>query len=464
MDPAQQIRAAEDFMRRLAAALRAAQLYSPTHPLVGRALGALVDSLTELLAGQPSVVVGIIGQDVIVGDTALPRAAESMGEIMRRLKHLGIERLSFDRGITPDELTTLALTIANPERAPGQSAPGATASDPLAVLASLAHVRVGRLQVTVRGEEVAADMTAIRRLYSDAVDLAESMWDLAKAEGMPDPQASRAMVDLLAQAVSQNRTALIALTALKDYDNYTFTHMVNVSILTMAQARALVVDGAMLRELGLAALMHDIGKVRTPADILQKPETLTDDEFAIMRMHVVDGAEILRRTPELPAIAPVIAFEHHLRLDGSGYPIGVARSGLNLGTMLCGIADVYDAMRSERAYHQSFPTERILAVLRRNDGRQFDQHLVRRFIQLLGIYPPGSLVRLDSGALAVVLQIHAPDPYRPRVRVITSPTGERLPTPHDLSLWESVPDTEGPIAVLSPVNPAEFGVDPLTYL
>ena len=176
----------------------------------------------------------------------------------------------------------------------------------------------------------------------------------------------------------------MALTAMRNYDNYTFTHMVNVSILTMAQARALGIEGRLLREFGLSALMHDIGKVRTPKEILNKPDKLTDDEFVIMRRHVVDGAEILRRTPEMPILAPVVAFEHHLRLDGTGYPFGVKRRrSLNLGTMLCSIADVYDAMRSQRAYQQAFPTDRILAVLKRNDGTQFDQHLVRRFVQLL---------------------------------------------------------------------------------
>ena len=138
-----------------------------------------------------------------------------------------------------------------------------------------------------------------------------------------------ALVDNLAQAVAQNRTALVALTALKEYDNYTFTHMVNVSILTMGQARGLGIDGPLLREFGLAALMHDIGKVKTPAEILNKPDKLTDEEFVIMRRHVVDGAEILRGTPEIPSLAPVVAFEHHLRIDGTGYPYGVSRPNLN---------------------------------------------------------------------------------------------------------------------------------------
>ncbi len=256
----------------------------------------------------------------------------------------------------------------------------------------------------------------------------------------------------------------MALTALKDYDNYTFTHMVNVSILVMAQARSLGIDGALLREFGLAALMHDIGKVRTPLEVLNKPDKLTDAEFAIMRMHVVDGAEILRRTPEIPALAPVVAFEHHLRLDGTGYPMGVKRASLNLGTMLCSISDVYDAMRSQRAYQGAYPTDRILGVLQKSDGLHFDQHLVRRFSQLMGLYPPGNMVRLDTGQIGVVIRTFAPDPRRPRVRVIIDAAGNRMPRPFDVNLWDVDAESIGPKSIAAPVDPKDFGIDPLAFL
>jgi putative nucleotidyltransferase with HDIG domain len=455
---------ADDFVRRLAAALRAGQLYAPSHPLVQRAFDSLNEMLQQMLTDQQTIAIGIIGQEIIVGDVPLPRAADSMGEMIRRLKSLGIERIAFERGVTLDEVQTLALTIAHPERRPGQSAPGIEPADPLSAFNSLPHIRVGRIQTEEKKETSAADIETIRRLYSDATNVAGSVWEMAKTEGTPDPKAARALVDSLAQAVSANRTALIALTALKNYDNYTFTHMVNVSILTMSQARALGIEGTTLRELGLAALMHDIGKVRTPTEILNKPEKLTDSEFTVMRMHVIDGAEILRRTPEMPALAPIIAFEHHLRLDGTGYPFGVSRTGLNVGTMLCSIADVYDAMRSQRAYQQAFPSDRILEVMKRNDGHQFDQNLVRRFTQLLGIYPPGNLVRLDDGAMAVVIAVHAPEPFRPRVKVIAAPGGETLAMPYEINLWEVPDDGQGPKAVKAPLDPAEHGVDPLTYL
>ena len=274
---------------------------------------------------------------------------------------------------------------------------------------------------------------------------------------------ARKTVEGLSESVAQNRTALVALTTMKSYDNYTFTHMVNVSILAMAQAHALGLDGPQLREVGLSALMHDIGKVRIPTEILQKTDRLTEDEFTIMKRHVVDGAEILRQTPEMPIMAPSVAFEHHLRLDGSGYP-DVKRTSLNLATMLTSIADVYDAMRSQRSYQQAFPTDRILAVMKRNDGTQFDQHLVRRFVQLIGIYPPGTLVRLSSSEIAVVLQVHAPDPHRPRVQILRDPEGHPIASQPTRHLWETADGDDDDIHITGPLDPADYGIDPLEYL
>ena len=462
METARRLRFSEDAVRRFAAAVRSAQLYKAGHPLVQRSLEAFNESVTQLLADQPSVAIGLIDHEIVVGDTPLAKGAENFGELIKRLHTLNIERIAFERGVTADALRTLVCTLAANERpVPGGADPAAY--DPTTVLQALPRISVGRINLDERVDTSAADVATIRRLYADAVNIAGTLWDAAQQEGRPDPTQARQLVDNLAQAVAQNRTALVALTALKEYDNYTFTHMVNVSILTMAQARALGIDGSLLREFGLAGLMHDIGKVRTPLEILTKPDRLSDTEFSIMRMHVVDGAEILRATPDMPPLTCVVAFEHHLRLDGSGYPIGVHRSMLNLATMLCSIADVYDAMRSQRGYQESFASDRILAVLKRNDGAQFDPHLVRRFSQLMGIYPPGTLVRLTTGEAAVVLRIYAPDPSRPTVRVIAPTHGGKLPRPYDVNLW-AVTDTASPVSIVSPLDPTAMGIDPLTYL
>ena len=464
MDGTRRLHVSEEAVRRFAAAIRSAQLYASGHPLVRRSLETFAETVSQLLANEPVVAIGLIDQEIVVGDTPIPKGADNYGELIRRLQALGIERIAFERDVTADAIDTLVTTLAHPELRPGAARSDALPADPLAILQSLRHIKVGRISLDERINTSTADVATIRKMYAEAVGVAGQLWDTTQRDGTPDAVQARQLVDNLAQTVAQNRTALVALTALKEYDNYTFTHMVNVSILTMAQGRALGLEGSALRELGLAALMHDIGKVRTPKEILNKPDKLTDDEFAIMRMHVVDGAEILRRTPEMPPLASVVAFEHHLRTDNTGYPQKVTRTSLNVGTMLCSIADVYDAMRSQRAYQQSFPTDRILAVLQKNDGTQFDQHLVRRFAQLMGIYPPGNLVKLDTGELGVVLKVYAPDPYRPKVRVIIGKDTQKLTRPYDVNLWEAGDQLAGPKNVVSPVDPATIGIDPLTYL
>jgi putative nucleotidyltransferase with HDIG domain len=444
---------ADELLRRLAAAVRSAQLYSKGHPIIGRNLESLSTALQLLHSLTPAVVIGIVGEEIVVDDVPMTKA-DTFGALVKRLQQGGVERVTIDRGVTLDELRSFVEAVSVVESSSGSSA-----------FPTLPHLRVGRVSVEQRVEGSLTDMATIRQLYTDAVSAAGSVWDAAQSEGKPDVTVARTMIDGLAQAVAQNRTALLALTTLKNYDNYTFTHMVNVSILTMGQARGLGIDGALLREFGLAALMHDIGKVRTPLEILNKPEKLTDDEFAIMKRHVVDGAEILRKTPDVPTLAPVIAFEHHLRKDGSGYPDGVKRAALNVGTMLCSIADVYDAMRSQRAYQQAFPTDRILQVLKRNDGVQFDQNLVRRFSQLVGIYPAGNLVRLNTGEIAVVRKVYAPDPHRPQVRIVVGRDGNRLDIPDDVNLWEqNSGDTAVPSSVVAPLDPAVYGIDPLALM
>jgi putative nucleotidyltransferase with HDIG domain len=453
---APRVQLADELLRSFASTLRSAQLYSKGHPIITRNLGSFSAALQLLHTLSPRVVIGLIGDEVIVDETPIAKA-DAMGPLIHRLRQNGLERITIERGVTLDELGRFVEATTAFEHPRAGDRPE-TAFD------GMPHIRVGRVTVDERAAAELADIATIKGMYTEAVSVATDLWNSAQTEGKPDATVAKTMIDGLAQAVAQNRSALLALTTLKNYDNYTFTHMVNVSILTMGQARGLGIDGALLREFGLAALMHDIGKVHTPLEILNKPDKLTPDEFAIMKKHTVDGAEMLRSTPDIPTLAPVVAFEHHLRLDGSGYPDGAKRPTLNAGTMLCGIADVYDAMRSQRAYQQAFPTDRILEVLKRNDGKQFDQHLVRRFVQLIGIYPIGNLVQLDTGEVAVVRTIHAPDPYRPHVRVLFNRAGARLDLPYDVNLWEIVSEEGRPSRIRAPLDPATYDIDPLMLM
>ncbi len=446
---------AEELIRRLAAALRSTELYSAAHPLVQRGIDAFTSAAQDGLTVTPSVVIGFIGDEVVVDGTRLPKGTASLIGFARDLRDRGIEKITLTRGLSRVEVGSLVAAFTEkgspvplPERL---------------ITRGVRNVTLGRIVVDDVSDDQAG-IAAARRVYSTAVETAENLWNAAKAGDQPDPGAARKIIDGLARLVTQDRTSLMALTALKKYDNYTFTHMVNVSALAMAQARALNIDGPLLREFGFAALMHDIGKVRTPLEVLNKPGKLTGEEFDIMKRHVVDGAHILRRTPEMPALAPIVAFEHHLKQDLSGYPEKIGSRKLNLCTMIVSIADVFDALRSNRPYREGMATVRIRSVMGEQGNPAFNQVLLKRFVNLMGLFPVGNLVRLNKGEVAVVTAEHPTDPFRPQVKILMDPSGALIEDPPLANTWERDSRGEHPHAVVEAIDPESVDVDPLQYL
>jgi putative nucleotidyltransferase with HDIG domain len=446
---------ADEIVRRLAAAVRGTSLYSPDHPLVHRGVEALTALSQSALTHLDSLVIGIVGDEVVVNGQRLLKSAASLVGFVRDMQEREIEKVTFARGVTRDEIRALVLALADRR-----------ATVPLAAQLEQQGVRritIGRLAIEEAPDETTG-IAAARRVYGSAVETAETLWQQAKAGDKPDPHAAKRIIDSLAKLVSQDRTSLMALTAMKRYDNYTFTHMVNVSVLAMAQARSLNLDGPLLREFGFAALMHDIGKVNTPLDVLNKPDKLTKDEFDQMKQHVIDGAHILRRTPEMPALAPVVAFEHHLRQDLSGYPENIGHRDLNLCTQIVSIADVYDALRSNRIYREGLPSERIRAIMTQKDSPAFNTRLLRRFINLMGLFPVGTLVRLGTDEVAVVTHEHPTDPFRPQVKVLLDRQGAPVEEPVLVNTWEVDARGEFTWAVVEAVDPEAVQIDPLTHL
>jgi putative nucleotidyltransferase with HDIG domain len=373
----------------------------------------------------------------------------------RDLRDRGIEKITLSRGLSRAEVGHLVAAFTD-------RASLAPLPDRLAAR-GVRNVTLGRIVV----DEVTDDQAGIeaaRRVYGTAVETAETLWNAAKSGDQPDPGAARKIIDGLARLVTQDRTSLMALTALKKYDNYTFTHMVNVSALAMAQARALNIEGPLLREFGFAALMHDIGKVNTPLEVLNKPGALTADEFKLMKQHVIDGAHILRRTPETPALAPIVAFEHHLKQDLSGYPENVGHRNLNLCTMIVSIADVFDALRSNRPYREGLATTRIRAIMAQKDNPQFNRVLLRGFVNLMGLFPIGTIVRLNTEEVAVVTAEHPEDPFRPQVKVLFDTLGDPLESPILANTWERDWRGEFPRAVVESIDPDTVELDPLAVL
>ena len=445
----------DDLVRRLAAGMRAAELYSPQHPLVQRSVQALSAATAAHFGDAATLVVGFIGDDVVVNDTRLGKGSASLTGFIRGLRDREVEKITFHRGVTAEEIQSFLTEMAVKR-----------ARSPLAD--RLANKGVRRIVIgKLSAEDPQQDQIGIeaaRKVYSNAVTSAETLWDQAKAGDKPDPETARKIIDSLANIVNGDRTSLMALTALKKYDNYTFTHMVNVAALSMAQARALNLEGPLLREFGFAALMHDIGKVNTPLEVLNKPGKLDAEEFKVMRQHVVDGAHILRRTPEMPALAPIVAFEHHLKQDLSGYPENIGHRKLNLCTMIVSIADVFDALRSNRPYREGLATSRIRSIMGEQGNPAFNSVLLRRFVNMMGLFPIGTIVRLNTDEVGVVTAEHPEDPFRPQVKILFDSRGDTIEAPTLANTWER--DSRGgfPRAVIESVDPDSLELDPLTVL
>lgn len=210
--------------------------------------------------------------------------------------------------------------------------------------------------------------------------------------------------------------AVVTLVALRGATEYTFVHSVNVCVLCVLMGMQLGYDAVSLRQLGLGALLHDIGKVFC-ADLAEKPGKLTDEDWVRMKRHPWDGFEMLRSHPEVHLYSAHIALQHHERLDGSGYPRGLTGDRILPFARIAAVADVYDAVTADRPYRAGRPPHEAMGILQAEAGTKFDADVVYRLARRLAVYPNGSVVRLNTGELAVVLA-QGLSPDLPRVRVV----------------------------------------------
>lgn len=223
------------------------------------------------------------------------------------------------------------------------------------------------------------------------------------------------MVEEIAASVARNSTALIGIARLKRKDEYTYLHSVAVCALMINFARALELDEDLVHELGLAGLLHDIGKMAVPDPVLNKPAPLSDEEWALVRGHAQRGYDLVVTSPEAPAIAAEVVLHHHEKFDGTGYPHGLKGEQISLYARMGAICDVYDAITSDRPYKQGWaPADSIARMLEWHG--HFDPRLLDAFIRSIGIYPVGALVRLRSNRLGLVVAENRREPTKPKVK------------------------------------------------
>lgn len=301
------------------------------------------------------------------------------------------------------------------------------------------------------------ESAAAKRIMGDAIGVVDGLLTDVRLGKQLDPEKAKPLVKAMHASVLRNPGALISLSRLKRADTYTFQHSVSICALLVSFCQSMGMDAATVEEAGLGGLLHDVGKMKVPNEILNKPGKLTDDEFAVMKSHASLSMDLLEGVPGVSRMVIQIAGEHHEKMAGGGYPRGIAGEQISQIGRMTAIVDVYDALTSNRVYHKAKEPSEVLKKLLEWSGSHLDGDLVQQYIRTLGIYPVGSLVRLSNDRLAVVVE-QSEDLLRPTVRIVYDIGRNLKLQPRDLVL------TPGTEQIVDYEEPSDWRLDPALFL
>lgn len=260
-------------------------------------------------------------------------------------------------------------------------------------------------------------------VYREARQLTKTLLDDVRLGGAINTEQAKATVKDCVHSILRNPDALLWMARMRNESEYTAEHCLNVCILSIAFGRHLGMTEAELEKLGLCGLLHDVGKMRVPPQVLNKADPLTEKEFNMIKAHTVHGRNLLMSSPGVPNIAVDVAYSHHERMDGEGYPRKMKASGISDFARIIAIVDAYDAMTADRCYSRAIPSTDALKRIFEDRGTHFDERLALEFIKSVGLYPPGSIVELVNGLVGIVLETNARYRHLPKIIVVKNLAG-----------------------------------------
>jgi HD-GYP domain-containing protein (c-di-GMP phosphodiesterase class II) len=355
--------AVDDLLRDLQSAVTVRHLYPADHPRFDELLDRLERGARALTSSRPEFSVFAIDGRVASEGTVLPSGEMLARGLFATLRANGYHRLTVKQGVSRQELEGFVAQMAR-SVLPGQRGG----------LHSTEHLRLSALEaVSPESSFAVLDVMA-----SGGVPL-EAVWHGIADNREVDIEAVEGMGLALLRTLETQVDAMIPLASLRSHDDYTVTHIANVAMLAMALGEVAGLSGEIVRDVGIAALLHDIGKLNIPAAILNAQGRLNDKQLAIIRRHPEEGARILLETPGIPELAVVVAYEHHIQFDGGGYPALPRGWKVNLASAITQVADVYDALRSNRPYRPALSRDRIAELMHKDSGSVFHPELVKAF-------------------------------------------------------------------------------------
>ena len=358
----------EGLLKALQNAVASQLLFPPEHPRIQEAEERVAGFLRDATARSSAVSVFAI-EDRVVHDGMPLAGVEAVHRgFFQTLRAAGYDRLTMRRGATRAEIAAFVAAMAETGRRGGDGARDRVRPS--------RNIRLSALQ----GPEAAGQA---RGFLAEEVDTLQDVWADIVEHGDLNLDAIEGIVMALTQTVEENLGAMIPMAALKSHDRYTATHITNVALLAMALAEAIELPPEQVHDAGIAALLHDVGKIEVPTEILNKPDRLSPDQLERMRRHPEDGARILLATPGVPELAVIVAYEHHIRFDGGGYPVVPRGWKSSLASAVTQVADIYDALRTDRPYRKGLDRAMIMAMMTADSGTTFEPELLAAFFEMV---------------------------------------------------------------------------------
>ncbi len=427
-------------------AYKSLRLYPVEHPAIERQVQNLVNDFRPLFTHKPAVKIGVLDGTLFCDNHLFVTDEPHVTELRTLLERFALEGIEFSSGIGLAELRTF-LGIFHQGRLAGK------AIGPALQKQGVRHIRVIPLQ-NEEDEEPEKPAAVYRR----ALKVVSQIFKDVRLGRIPESEEAVAVVQTMVKTTLSDPHALVALSLLKDYDNYTFTHSVNVSVISLAVGRACGLPEKKLQLLGLGGLLHDIGKLIIDREIINKPGRLTTAEFEKIKQHPSSGADIAKKMEGVSDEVVDIILAHHLRYDRQGYPADARGKRVSILADMAAIADIYDAMTTLRSYQRPMTPRKAIERLRELSGTALHPKLLAHLVDFLGEYPVGTLVRLDSNEIALVTGVGIENPGDLAVKLLFDPDGARLSAPIDSRL-----SSEESRRIVAEVDPFLKGINPTDY-
>ncbi len=378
--------AASELIYNMSIAMTSCSLYSNSHPIISQIAEKSLSLILALLEGDDNLDIMILGDDIVVKKQPLVDKGLHTENFIKKLRRKEIEMISFQRGISKEEFVYFIVEICKYE-------------EPL-LTRSFEHIATGKVEVRLKpaqyDDSMILDTEPSEKNIEEKTNRILSQKEMENLKEAYD-NASRfkklnvvGLEDMVINFIAVYRkeaNILNLLPQVKTYSEYTYTHATNVAILTMFQAESLGFNGAQLHDIGISALLHDVGKTFVSNDILNKKEQLTQEEWEEMKRHTIYGAKYLVNLKDVPKLSIISALEHHLKHNGTGYPHSLTiKRKQHLCSQIISISDFFDALRTDRPYRKCIDTMNVMGLLKEGAGKDFNPFLVNNFFKIMKSY------------------------------------------------------------------------------